>query len=258
MKNSLIAVLGLSPPVVTEFVKYMVDGEGLRVSDLTVVVTEEKRVLNGLKLVEAAVKNRYPRIRFHEWRLPFEDVRSVEETYTFMELLGRLLHRQRAVHKVDSVHLCLAGGRKDMGITAALLAQYFGVNGVYHVVMHDVQVFNIELERIREDIQRLASSENPQEYYRQHMDIFEPIMFPPLDRYVVIKIPLIPYPNNVLRKVFRLLGVDSLEMDRAGLPPDVLEGLEAAGLVRISSKGIVRPLEEGRRLYQILSKTSIA
>jgi CRISPR-associated protein Csx14 len=166
MKNSLIAVLGLSPPVVTEFVKYMVEGEGLRVSDLTVVVTEEKRVLNGLRLVEAALKDRYPRIRFHEWRLPFEDVTSVDETYAFMELMGKVLCRQRAVHKVDSVHLCLAGGRKDMGITASLLAQYFGVNGVYHVVMPDVQVFNVELERRREDIERLASSENPLEYYQ--------------------------------------------------------------------------------------------
>jgi CRISPR-associated Csx14 family protein len=258
MKNSLIAVLGLSPPVITEFVKYMVEGEGLRVTDLTVVFTEEKRVLNGLRLVEAALKDRYPRIRFHEWRLPFEDVTSVEETYAFMELIGRVLYRQRAVHKVDSVHLCLAGGRKDMGITAALLAQYYGVNGVYHVVMPDVQVFNAELERRRVDIEKLASSESPLEYYRQHIDLFEPIMFPSLDRYVVIKIPLIPYPNNVLRKVFRLLGVDSLEADRTGLPSDVLEGLAAAGLVRISSKGIVRPLDEGRRLHQILAKTGIA
>jgi len=258
MKNSLIAVLGFSPPVVTEFVKYMVEGVRLYVSDLTVVATEEKRVLEGLRLVEAAVKNRYPRIRFHEWRLPFEDVTSEAETYSFMELMGKMLYDQRAVHRVDSVHLCLAGGRKDMGITAALLSQYFGVNGVYHVIMPDVQVYNAELERLRKNIEELAASENPLEYYVQHIDIFEPLMFPPLDRYVVIKIPLIPYPYSILRKVFLLLGKDGVEIGRTGLPLDVLTGLAAAGLVRISSKGVVRPLEEGRRLYQILSKTGVA
>jgi hypothetical protein len=61
----------------------------------------------------------------------------------------------------------------------------------------------------------------------------------------------------MLKKVFRLLGADSLEMYRTGLPLDVLDGLAAAGLVRISSKGVVRPLEEGRKLHQILSKSGI-
>jgi len=257
MKNSLIALLGFSPPVVTEFVRYMVEGEGVRVSDLTVVATEEKNVQEGLKLVEAAVKNRYPKIRFHELRLPFVDVTSVSETYTFMESMGKLLYDQRAAHQVDSVHLCLAGGRKDMGITAALLAQYFGVNGVYHVVMPNVQVFNAELEKLRRNIEELASSGDPLEYYKQHVNIFEPLMFPPLDRYVVIKIPLIPYPINILRKVSRLLGSDRVKTERAGLPPDVLMGLKAAGLIRISSQDVIRPLEEGRRLHRILVRIGI-
>jgi len=253
MKNSLIAVLGFSPPVVTEFVKYMVEGEGLRVTDLTVVTTGEKQVLDGLRLVEASMRHRYPRIHLHEFRLPFEDVRSAEETYKFMELMGKLLHAQKTVHGVDSVHLCLAGGRKDMGITAALMAQYFGVNGVYHIVMPDVQVFNAELEKLRTDIEKLAASEDPIEYYKRHIDVFEPLMFPPLDRYVVIKIPLIPYPSSFLRKVFGLLKSDSVEAERAGIPSDVLAGLAAAGLVRVSSKGVIRPLEQGKRLLQALS-----
>jgi CRISPR-associated Csx14 family protein len=257
MKNSLIAVLGFSPPVVTKFVKFMVEGEGLRVTDLTVVTTEERQVLDGLRLVEAAVRHRYPWIHFHEFRLPFEDVRSVEETYRFMGLVGKLLHAQKSVHGVDSVHLCLAGGRKDMGITAALMSQYFGVNGVYHIIMPDIQVFNAELELLRSDIERLAASADPIEYYRQQMDVFEPLMFPPLDRYVVIKIPLIPYPASVLRKVFRVLKSDRVEVGGSGLPADVLSGPEAAGLVRVSSKGVVRPLEQGKRLLQALSSTGL-
>jgi hypothetical protein len=89
------------------------------------------------------------------------------------------------------------------------------------------------------------------------MDVFEPLMFPPLDRYVVIKIPLIPYPASVLRKVFRVLKSDRTEVGRSGLPADVLSGLEAAGLVRVSSKGVIRPLEQGKRLLQALSSTGL-
>ncbi len=82
-------------------------------------------------------------------------------------------------------------------------------------------------------------------------------MFPPLDRYSVIKRPLIPYSNNILRKVFRLLGTDSVEVERTGLPMDLLTGFAAAGIVRISSKGVLRPLEDGRKLHQIFSKAGM-
>jgi DNA-binding cell septation regulator SpoVG len=46
--------LVFSPPVVTEFVKFIVEGEGLRVTDLAVVTMEERQVLDGHRLVEAS------------------------------------------------------------------------------------------------------------------------------------------------------------------------------------------------------------
>jgi DNA-binding cell septation regulator SpoVG len=46
--------LVFSPPVVTEFVKFIVEGEGFRVTDLAVVTMEERQVLDGHRLVEAS------------------------------------------------------------------------------------------------------------------------------------------------------------------------------------------------------------
>jgi len=253
VKISLVCTLGVSPPVVTEFVRYMVDGEGLPVSDVTVVATDNPVVLSGLVLVKAALASRFPKIRFHEKILPFDDVRSLEETYMFINEMGRLLADQRRLHHVDAVHLSLAGGRKDMGITAALLASYFGVNGVYHVIMPEVQIVNEKLEALRREIENLASSGDPLSYYNRLKEEFDPVMYPPLGEYTVIKIPVIPYPLTMLRRIRRILTGEKLEKRAANLPDDVLIGLQASGLIRITSKGTVYATDLGRKVYDLLN-----
>ncbi|MEM4417391.1 MAG: CRISPR-associated protein Csx14 [Nitrososphaerota archaeon] len=258
MKVSLVTTLGTSPPVVTEFLRYVAEAEKLPVTALVVIATKDEIVLKGLELVRAAVRYRYPSTHIRIVTLPFQDVTSQDETLEFMARFAEVLQEQRSVHRASSILLSLAGGRKDMGITAALVAQYFGVNGVYHIVMPNIKIVNEKLEAARHHIDELNEADDSLAYYGQHADIFEPIMYPPLSEYSVIKIPLIPYPTSLLKEVARLLEPGKKELRRFRISQDVVRGLQASGLVRVTSAGTVYPLEEGLKLYEMLRRFMLA
>jgi CRISPR-associated protein Csx14 len=177
-KVSIIAPVRTSPPVVTEFLQYVEEDMSERVTDLTLIATREPLVLSVVELIEAAVRRRYPHVHAHVVELPFADVTSDREHLEFMKVCARVIRDQHEVHGADKVYLCVAGGRKDMCITMALLGQYLGVNGVFHVVMPDVKAFNVELERARATIEELAKAEDKDAYYRERAELFDPTDVP--------------------------------------------------------------------------------
>ncbi|MEM3371990.1 MAG: hypothetical protein QXO55_05230 [Candidatus Korarchaeum sp.] len=67
--------------------------------------------------------------------------------------------------------------------------------------MRDVKVVNLNLERLRSEIEKLYRSEDPLSYYRANEEL-EKLMFPPMSEYEVIKLP---YPKRVLSEVKRVL-----------------------------------------------------
>jgi CRISPR-associated protein Csx14 len=252
LKVSVIAPVGTSPPVVTEFVQYVEGFLEKRVTDLTVIATREPMVLEGVELIAAALRRRYPHVHLHLVRLPFSDIGSQEDNLEFMRISARILRDQREVHKADLIYLCVAGGRKDMCITLSLIGQYFGVNGVFHIIMPDVKSFNAELERRRHEIKELAEASDKEAYYEAHKEIFDPLMYPPPSAYTVIKIPVITYPRSILNDVVRLLEQGkAVERTPSPLPLDVIEGLESSNLVRTSSKKIY-VTDEGRAFAKVL------
>jgi CRISPR-associated protein Csx14 len=252
MKVSVIAPVGTSPPVATEFIQYVEGVLEKKVTDLTVIATKESTVLEGVELIAVALRRRYPHIHLHVVKLPFNDIESQEDNLEFMKISAKMLRDQREIHRADFIYLCVAGGRKDMCITLSLIGQYFGINGVFHIIMPDVKSFNIELERRRHEIKELAESSDKEAYYEAHKEIFDSLMYPPLSAYAVIKIPVIPYPRITLNDVTRLLGQSkAVEKIRSSLPLDVIERLESSNLVRISSKKIY-VTDEGRAFAKIL------
>jgi len=256
-KTSLIATLGTTPPVVTEFVRYMQEAEKTNATDLTIITTQEQKVLEGLELVKQAIKNRYPKLHQHTKTLPIKDVTTEEENYTFMKHMAQTLIEQHTVHRTNSIHLSLAGGRKDMSVTAALLAQYLGVNGVYHIVMPNIDLVNQQLEALRHQIKQLAETQDKEAYYQQHREEFDQVLYPPLHQYHVIKIPVIPYPKTILRKIHQLLSKPKTEKPPPGIPIDVIDGMAAAGLIRVTTRGTIYTLEHGQKLHQILTEAGI-
>ena len=150
VKTSIIAPLGLSPPVVTALVEYIAD-----VNDVVILTTENEKVKHGFELIKIGMKLKYPKIRIHEVKLPFEDVYTTEQNLEFMAIAAKTIKNEREVHKSDRVLLNIAGGRKNMCITLSLLGQLLGVDGVYHVVTKDVAIVNQMLESLREEIRKI-------------------------------------------------------------------------------------------------------
>jgi len=255
VKTAIIAPLGTSPPVVTEFLEYVEKVLDRRVSDLVLIVTREPAILEGVPLVEEAVRSRYPHVHVHRVQLPFPDIRSNEDNLTFMRICAETLRREKEVHRTDAIYLCVAGGRKDMCITLSLLAQYFEVNGVFHVITPDVKSMNIELERARHNIRELAEAPDRQNYYNQHRELFDNLMYPPLAEYTVINIPVLPYPQTVLNDIITLLtGNPTQERTHVRLSLKVLENMHASGLIKLGDQNIyVR--EEGRKFGETLKLT---
>jgi len=144
LKLSVIAPIGTSPPVGTEFVQYVEDGLRERISDLTVVSASDPQVVSCTDLAEQAVADRYPHIRFHRHQLGFDDMDSQHRLREFMLDTARLLTDQGEKFQTGKIDVNSAGGRKDAVIALSNLCQSLPVSGLFHIVLPDVKTFNPE------------------------------------------------------------------------------------------------------------------
>lgn len=210
MKTSVIAPLGLSPPVITTFI----EGIGETVNDLVILTTDNERVKEGYEIVRIGLKIKYPKIRVHEVRLPFDDIYTTKQNLQFMSIAAGIIKKEREVHKSDKILLNVAGGRKNTCITLSLLGQIMGVDGVFHVVTKDVVVVNLLLERLRRDISMVYRAGNEEEkinIYKKNEKQFDNLLFPPKSAYEIVKIPTLPYPKDYLAKLLK--SIFSLDLD---------------------------------------------
>lgn len=210
MKTSVIAPLGLSPPVITAFI----EGLAEPISDVVVLTTDNEEVKRGYELVRIGLKIKYPRIRIHEVRLPFDDVYTTEQNLQFMAIAARTIKEEREVHRCDRILLNIAGGRKNTCITLSLLGQLMGIDGVFHVVTKDVAIVNQMLESLREDIRRIYEAKDDEEkikIYKEKERYFNSLLFPAKSEYEIIRIPTLPYPSDYLAKLVTAVHSSNLD-----------------------------------------------
>ena len=252
MKTALIAPVGTSAPVVTEMVMYLHGLEGHYLTDVVILPTRDEYVRAHAVLAKEAIKHRYPGIRVHTHQLPFRDIKSTRDTVEFMRRAAAIIKEEREVHKCERVYLSIAGGRKDVCTSLAIVGQLVGVDGVFHVIHPDVVSFNINLERIKDKILELyrAAPEQRDEVYRANAELFEGIMFPRMESLRYVQIPCIPYPREYLGRVVTLLLSSSTPIEKAGIPMDELKRLERAGIVRVLKDRVV-PTEFGEMLGKV-------
>lgn len=251
MSVSVIASLGTSPPVVTEFISWIAPVEN--VDRLILLATSDPGVLAGAELIKAAIKLRYPHIVTKSHILKISDILSEEDNMSFIEEVSKILAREKK-DPSRRMYICLAGGRKEMVTSLMLLAQVFGVDGVFHVVSPYIREMNIELEKARRDIATLYESDDPLKFYEEHKEIFDKLMFPDKSTYNVVKIPIIPYPADLLKKLMLLAERRSLPIEKIGLTKSYLARLAKAGLIHIAGKKVIIS-DELRKLLSAISSS---
>jgi len=214
LKTAVIAPLGQSPPVVTTFIH----GIREKIDDCLVLTTTNTDVKAGYELIKLAMKLKYPSVHVHEVELPFEDVNTTEDNLKFVSICSRIIKEERETHNCDRIFLNVAGGRKNMCISLSLLGQVMGVDGVFHIVNKDVEIINLQLERMRAEIEKIylaKSDEDKMKIYQQYAEDFDRILFPSPKEYELIRIPTLPYPldylGRIVSKIFQ--DMDSLTLE---------------------------------------------
>lgn len=253
LKLSVIAPIGTSPPVITEFVQYVEDGLGERISDLTVISTNDPYVISCTDLAEQAVLDKYPHIHFHRHQLGFEDIDSEKRLYEFMLDTVRVLRDQIEEFNVDKIYVNSAGGRKDAIIALSTLCQFFPVSGIFHIVMPDVKSFNAQLERAKHDIEGFSGASDKRAYYLSKKTIFEPLMYPHPSTYSIIKIPIVPFPPKSIEKLVKVLKSSKTRKLSSGLDADHIRMLVSIGMLT-SDKNYIYPTDEGRSFLKIIEQ----
>lgn len=245
METSLIAPLGLTPPVVTEFIQYLDLIESSLPDNVFLMITEDKEVIEGAELVRTAVSIKYPRCNVIVIKLPFFDLDKQDKVWEFTRLAGNLLVQQRSNYRAKKVYVLISGGRKTMGVYLAMLCQIFPVTGVYHVVAKDVKIANERLEALRGMISRLSEISDRKKFYLANREDFDLIMWPALTEYSVVKLPVIPYPPELIKSLVDLLTTSRSRKTEISITKEILTMMGLGGLVQIVGGWII-PTEQGR------------
>jgi CRISPR-associated protein Csx14 len=154
----------------------------------------------------------------------------------------------------NEVHLNVAGGRKDMCISASIVGSFLNVNSVFHIISPDVKTANMELERMREKINELHKAEDKISYYNQNKKDFDLLMFPDTRTWYAVDIPILPYPKSLLRLCKKILSKDIVRYDELKgekLDSDLLDALQKLGYADVTKKEI-RVTELGKTVGDII------
>lgn len=199
-KTAIIAPLGLNPPIVTAGT----DSAGSRISDLTIIATNHPVILAGLDFIQVAMSIRAPDVKIHPEYLPFDDITTTDQNLAFMECAIRLIREARDKQGCDRVILNVAGARKNMSITLALIGQLMNVDGIFHVGNRGIELFNQNLERIRSDIEFIHKAETfkeKQKIYKKRKDLFNHVLFPPKSEYDLVRVPTFPVDQSYVKNL---------------------------------------------------------
>ena len=219
--------------IATEFIEYIINRK-TKINGIFLLTTSEKdmitlsnRTKEILELKYKFLGNKIDIIKFE-----FRDAIRYEDFYEVIE---------KIIEKADkNTYFNLAGGRKNITIAAYIAACLLGARA-YHVIMPDIKSINIEFERLKEDILRGNITD---ENGKLRKDI-ESIFFPPLNRFEVIEIPVIP---------IRLLSILIREIFRENyIHPLLIEDLKRLGYIQIVGNRI-HLTNEGKLLHEILEK----
>ncbi|MCI0694053.1 CRISPR-associated ring nuclease Csm6 [candidate division KSB1 bacterium] len=153
-RHLLIALLGRTPQVLTETLYALCVDAGIPISEVWAISTQEGMKAALDKLLDPRLgrfyqmQKDYPaqcgRVRFsaeqilvaHDGLLPLADIRSHQDSETFLELILRVLW-EKTNDPNTAVHCSLAGGRKTMSTYMALVMQMLGreQDKLYHVLL---------------------------------------------------------------------------------------------------------------------------
>ncbi|HID71539.1 MAG TPA: hypothetical protein EYP29_02190 [Thermoplasmata archaeon] len=242
-KAAVIGGIGTTAPVVTELVKWLIEVKKEFVSDVVLFATRHQEVLKQAELVSAALKCSRWKLRTRVVELESEDLASEEEFYRFLKRAVGEIYKTKARYGIKRIFLNLSGGRKTMSVGFYLLSQFNPVTAAYLLISPQVVNFNLELERLKKEVEEFFNSSDLERYYQEHRAIFDPLLFPQCFEFVVIPVPIVPFPEGVLSDLHRVWKAES-KVERSRL-----EHLSQNYLARALSQGLLEMDSTGKWVW---------
>ena len=252
MRVVMIAPLGTTPAVITEMVRFL---EAELLTDAIIFPTSEDSVKAGARLVEAALKVHYPKLRVHIHFLPLNDVASQSDMLIVGREMSKAICKEKLEIGTDKIFLDVAGGRKEVTILTAMLGTLFGVTRMYHVINREITDFNEYQHAIKKEIMKFTERDLKKrvEMYKQEQDKFDYLLFPETPNLEFINIPVIPYSPKDISRLKRILKTGGISIDEENIPEYILKMYQMAGLcVYEKSNRWISPTELGLEIGKML------
>ncbi len=197
-QNILLAGLGDHPAVITGMVKALREIEEISIDILQVFHPQETGKYIEKDALPLVSEHLPDTCRMEPVPLGFADANTTEASIQFLQIIASVLDRYKDP-KDYHVYISLAGGRKNMSVLMALVAQFYSsVRGLYHLLDREDDQRETVFPSI-EEIVLYQSAEQQKETFN-----------PPLERLNLIQVP---YPGAFS---------DSIELQR------VLRGMDTA------------------------------
>lgn len=166
-ESILISCLGLAPAVITEMLVAL-KSKKINIDKVLAIATADRRILNECyTILKESIKRNFPEIEFDLIYIPATDIKTKEDNFEFMILSAKtVLHYKSLGYKV---YLSLAGGRKTMSNIIGTIAQFFGADGLYHILVPD----EFEKEGRIEYFKGLSPDEIDKKLYPEKFELVE-------------------------------------------------------------------------------------
>ena len=233
---NVINTLGTSPPVVTQFVDWL-NRRGIKISKVVCIGTRDNTVKRGFNVIREALFDKFKIRDIKYIELPFSEPINEEDFYIVIEKMFEEYEGEVIIN--------LSGGRKNIVLAAYLFAMLTG-SKAYHIIYPDAKSFNIELERVREELNKVG--DNP-ELYEKYKEKLEKVLFPDPKYYNVVEIPVLPFPYIFIEA---LKG----ELNNKSKSRYFYSYLKSLGYIQVSKKDDIILTEKGEKLLEFLNRIS--
>jgi CRISPR-associated protein Csx14 len=248
LKKCLINLVGTSPMVVSEMVDFFKNDYQRDLRDVIFIATKDERVVSGAYFAGSAIKSRFPDIRTHYEFLSSADIVEDKDIVNFLDSIGSIVKNERDKYDVDKVYANISGGRKVESVVLSNFSQLLGIDEVWIVINTQISNYNIEYEKILNEISNFREGENIQ-YYEENKNKFDPIFFPDRKNLSFFQIPSIRYSIDDLKLLKTLLRGKDLE--NLNVPDYKLDAFISSRLIENNKKRSI-PTEIGEVIFKYI------
>ncbi len=258
MDEIAVITMGKTPAIATQFVDYIINVRDRPVKNVYLISTLDPLVYGGSILAKMAIEERFNGIYIDILKTEVDDLDSPANVDLYINSLMREL-RDRVLSSelyTRLIHLCIAGGRKNMTIISTIFSLIMRPVILYHIInrKHDVHKNRLEgLEDFLLELSKTSEEDEIKAIYRElknSPNVFgeyvDEILYPSRTEYEVLEMYVPPYPNdymNFIKFIIRYKnGVSISKIENIFRNADAyIKPLINAGLLEYKGSGIIRP-----------------